>query len=255
MRYGYNTDFLNEDSELRSYFLGLFVSDGWIDAQGSVRVSSSDRQIISDLATATDYINKITETRNRRYKGAPGFTGTIQYRLSYAGPIFEIMSSLSFKPEKTGNEFIPAGISGETFHHFVRGLSDGDGSFGIYKDRKCELLKWGLSCESASFLREIHSSLVELSVVAGGAVSPGDTKQQLQFGHADAVRLGKWMYQDSTIQLDRKYKIWLAGTEVYRSRRTWTLAELEMVRRGSYPPERTRHQYLMKRYHLGLGYR
>ena len=116
----YDTKFLDTESELRSYFLGLFMADGWIDNKGGVHISLVDKQIIDDLVVATNYTNKVLNIVRKNNFGIQNM-----YRISYY-KLYDKMKALGFIEKKTGNEFIPERIT-YTFHHFLRGLSDGDG--------------------------------------------------------------------------------------------------------------------------------
>jgi len=248
MKYGYDMEFLNSDTELRSYFLGLYVADGWRSGhRRSIYISLSDYDLIEQVVELTQYTNKIHSRCNKSFTTQER-TGKIQYTLTYGGPVFDAIVELGFPVVKTGNEFIPSGISDITFPHFVRGLSDGDGCFNILPNG---LLRWILSSKSESFLFQLGNCLRDLSVVAKLPVAnKSHGCMSYQIAHTDAIRLGHWMYDDCNIALNRKRAVWLSGCDRESAHKGWTKTELELLKSGIEPIGRTHQACIAKRYYL-----
>jgi len=236
----YDLSFINTDCELRSYFLGLWMSDGWLDWVNRICISSSDSQIIEDLVVRLKFTNKITKQRNRKFRSSE-YSGTFQYTLAIRHPILtNWMKSLGAVISKTGHEFIPECISSNTFHHFLRGYSDGDGSLFItnHKQANRRYLMWGLTSKEPDILINILSYLRSKSIIAAPGCNPRryNHKCQLNLGHVDSLRLCKYIYQDATIKLDRKYQVYLLGlsTAPILRHRLWTAAEdMQLLTTGS----------------------
>lgn len=249
----YSTTFLDCDSELRSYFLGFFVTDGWLSWRGtkskSVHISSTDRQVIDDLATATRYTNKIVSSSRGGYPRS----GT-DHRLSYARDVRDRVLELGFTNRKTGHEFIPSGISDTTFHHFIRGVSDGDGSIELRRDGR---ISWSLISASEAFLCDILDQLKERRVVVARRVHikprPGHSFR-IRLSLSDTLNLCEYMYKEATLCIHRKREVYrrsLAEAAPLHSQRLWSLEELEMCRCGSVPPGRSLAAYKCKRWEQG----
>ncbi len=243
---GYNLDFLDKDNELRSYFLGLYMADGWMDQKGNFFISSVDKQLIDDLVLRLNYTNIITESKNLTYNPD---SKSISYRIGFCKKeLRHKMKKLGFTVNKTGHEFIPNCISNETFHHFLRGLSDGDGhfSFANIKSRNTKSLEWGITCASESFLQILINKLRNESICAYNNVSVRKRKNanayEIKLSHHDSVKLGNFIYNKSSLYLIRKYEKFLSG-KAFKCKRNprWTKQEIEMAIRGIIPKNRTKN--------------
>lgn len=257
--HNYNDDFFNCISEHQAYFLGFFMADGWLASAGGARISSIDIDIISQLAEITDYANKITTSRNKSFNRID-LTGTTQYHLAFAegSGITQFLKGQGFVVKKTGNEFIPLCIDTQNLRHFMRGLSDGDGTLGIYNcghegGKEYPILRWSLVSASLAFVKSISESLY-LNGITSALRSPdrGQTTYRLQLAHADAVRLCNWIYDDATVMLQRKYNIYRQACSLDRQRNTWTNTEDKLVLQGILPLNRSRHQCYMRLWNKGL---
>lgn len=248
-------DFISEEeSELRSYFIGFWIADGWMDTTlRQVRVSSIDEQIIRDLAKAIGYTNKIYEQKNRKF-GSKELSGTTQYSISL-NSIFvtHYLIKMGYDRLKTGNEFLPQSV---LFRHFMRGLSDGDGSFFIHKDKGNKRLGWQLSSASGTFLQDILDKLRSESVVGSrSSVRADRSLYRICLAHHDSLRLADWMYLDATIKLERKYLVYVGGQKLAVDPRgkQWTKAEKQMLREGHDLPWRSKSSVATMRWRLGLS--
>lgn len=249
----YNPNFLATDNELRSYFLGLWITDGWIEAKKPyARISSIDDQIINDLVKVLEFKNKILLTKNRKMQDRSQFTGTIQKHLCFSGKIPQYLRILGFSNKKTGNEFVPDCISDSTFPHFIRGVIDGDGTFLIAKDRNQQRLMCSIVSASEKFLQQILDRLLQLGVIGSNSkVVKNKTCYCIRFGHEDSIRIGDFIYKDAFLKLDRKYLIYLRGKELpIRQKRSWTSTEVQQIQQGIVPIGRTKRQCECKLWHL-----
>lgn len=199
----YNPNFMIKDCELRSYFLGLFLADGCFAKYNVIIFSSSDKQLIYDLAKMTEYKNCISKgVRKNRPKSKP------MYTIGYSGPIVKDFLRLGFSPGyKTDKLFIPDEISDQTFRHFLRGFIDGDGCFSTNSANKGnnKYLELNICSLCHSFLVDLHERLFELGIVSRGKIKKGRKVYHLRFGHYDAMNIGNFVYYDTAIRLDRKY--------------------------------------------------
>lgn len=207
----YDINFLKTESELRSYFLGLFMADGWIDNKNGVYISVCDKQIIDDLVRATNYTNTITHIIKKNNFGKQNM-----YRIGYQKLNIE-MRELGFNESKTGNEFIPTKIE-NTFNHFLRGLSDGDGSF-YYSERKSgNYLSWELISASEEFLKNIEFKIKDhIGINNNIKVHPRQGTKMPVFRircnqNNVTMKLADFMYKNCNLKLKRKYDIVKSAT-------------------------------------------
>jgi len=172
----------------------------------------------------------------------------------------QVLKSLGFTSDKTGNEFIPEGCDGEWFPHFLRGLSDGDGSMSIVVNRRDERLQWSLVCACKEFLEHIVQRLHERGLVGqkvgvlakgGSGKKKGSRKMfKLSLGHADSVAIGEYMYADASLKLERKYDIWCSGRAIQTNHRHWSRHEIGLARDGVCPEGRSKSAYYAMRRRL-----
>lgn len=236
----YDLSFIESENELRSYFLGLWMADGWVNGN-SVRISLSDYQLISDLASMLRYRNKILETRNRKF-GSTELSGTTQYHIVLTNKhLARWMTGLGPVYKKTGKEFIPHCVSVSTFNHFLRGLSDGDGSFIITESGT--RLMYSLVSASAVFLNTVLDALRSSSVIAAPRlhVRRAQTTYVFNLGHTDSVRLGDYIYLNATVKMNHKYECYQKGKNIAKTRsyKLWTREEDRLLLTGGYPPTRS----------------
>lgn len=242
----YDADFLDHDTELRSYFLGLFVADGWMGNSNNAYIALNDQQIINDIVRVTNYRNKITMIKNKKWK-TNELSGTISYRISYAKRPGSVLRQLGFTNHKTGNEFIPSGISHTTFRHFLRGLSDGDGTMNLVSNRGRLYPQWGLVCANKSLLQNILDRLRNVISSSRVTVLEKQTEKghiyKLQLGPYDSVAIGEFMYKDSTLRIDRKHDVWCRCKKIKLHHHQWSQHEIDQALMGVVPEGRSRSSY------------
>jgi hypothetical protein len=244
----YDLHFLDRDDELRAYFLGLFMADGWLSRRGQAYVSLNDKQLIDDLTVATKYRANITRIPLRKW-GTKKLSGSYSYRIGFGYRPAQVLRELGITAEKTGHEIIPP-LSDTMFPHFLRGVSDGDGTMGVVKNRGRSYLQWSLVSASREFLEGILARLGS-RISSRASVHQKKTKRghiyKLQFGQSDSLAVGELAYTGSTLRLNRKYAVWLVGKELPLHHRSWTLEEVALVKLGQRPGRRSMSAFYSKR--------
>lgn len=241
--------FLNQESELRSYFLGLFMADGWINKNGFY-ISLVDKDLIDNLACLTNNQNKITECKNKISR-----TG---YRIGfYNKQDIDKMIELGFSivENKTGNEFIPKCITKNNFNHFLRGLSDGDGHYSLIKNRNNKQLEWGITCANKYFLQNIVNFLIENSIISNEKHTVRERYSKncykLSLGHHDSIRVGNFIYNQANVFLERKKQVYETSKLINCERNPkWTKNEINLIKDGILPEGRTKSAMYAKLYYL-----
>jgi hypothetical protein len=121
---------------------------------------------------------------------------------------------LGGKPRKSFCETKIPSIPDSLFRHFVRGFFDGDGSiyYRTYKNRHNKMTSALASSFTAGkatgkFLELFRNKLRKCIPVGNKKISRGVAKK-LAFNQYDTMLLCDWMYQNATVFLNRKKKIW-----------------------------------------------
>lgn len=222
-----NYEFLKQDTQVRAYFLGIFMADGSL-SNTSVNMDLIDKQIIYDLADRIGYHKPISN-----YVSNTSFGITNKYRITLSSKkAVNDLVSLGFTVgPKTGKEFIPECVKQDKMTHFLRGLSDGDGCFTIIKNRANSYLEWNITCPNKEFLEEILLFLRQHSIISYSGhsvrIRPSKNCYRISLGHHDAIRLGEYLYKDSSIHLERKKQKWENGLKIScKKLAKWTYQEL-----------------------------
>ncbi len=252
----YDPNFLDRDDELRAYFLGLFMADGWVTAKGPAYLALNDCQIINDLARALKYTLKVQMIPLRKWGGI-GLSGKHAYRIGFQGRPAEALREMGFTAQKTGHEFIPSVITPMMFPHFLRGFSDGDGTMGLVQNHGKARLQWGVVSASHDFLTLL---LERIRACLGPRVSVGRKKKphggwmyRIQLGQKDSVTIGGIMYADQTICLQRKYLTWAQMKATSTANRRWSTHEIEQARLGILPTGRSKAAFYALRRKMALA--
>lgn len=238
--YGYDLGFLDKNTPLRSRFLGLFVTDGHMNRRNEVVIGSIDKEMIYQIKNGVKYTNKVRVIN----KGKPRQTF---YRLDFATPIGKKMQSFGFAPGvKTGKEFIPDCITKSSFSKFLQGVIEGDGSFRLTN-------KIYLTCSIASaskkFLNDILQRLRLIKVVRGGSIGPGHGIWSLCFSQADAISLGRYIYNGTNrkTRLNRKFDRWSKFKHIKMQRQIQKNTTCNLCAASAYSKDLCKHHY-MKQY-------
>lgn len=256
---GYDITFMDTDSEFRSYFLGLYMTDGWMDNSRGLYISLSDEQIINDIVEKTQYTNKILNITSKTIYGEQNM-----FRIAYCN-LYDAFINIGFPIKKTGNEFIPKEISDDTFCHFLRGLSDGDGCFYLSNGTKRkdgtynQYLQWEITCASKEFLYEVLNNITK-------HIGENNIRVEKRSGtiipvfrlrcnkHNEAINLAKFMYKNNTIKLNRKYDLYKSVENiVVKELKPWTKEEILMLYNNMRPPNRSPTNISNKKRSLSLN--
>jgi hypothetical protein len=165
---------------------------------------------------------------------------------------------LGFTSRKTGNEFIPSGISRKNFRHFLRGFSDGDGSMCLVPSYGKKVLSWELTCASREFLEALIARIRQEKIIHTMGPCVYEKKQRknkrekpvfkVAMGHADSVAVGQFMYLDASLKLKRKHRNWQLGAKIQLAFRHWSASEISLAMAGTVPKGRSKAAYYAIRY-------
>ena len=199
--------FDNIDCEEKAYFLGLLYADGcnhYNDKKKKVTISLQfgDKEILSKFSTAlygVDFLQSI--------KGRNG--GQDQFRLNISSKhISNKLNELGCIPNKSLLLKFPEWLRSDLKQHFIRGYFDGDGSLSSSKRRLINDYQWSL-VSTRDFCNEISkiiSSELGIHVIKKDTCGNGITTTICVRGNNQILKLSNWIYADSNVYLERKYK-------------------------------------------------
>lgn len=210
-----NHTLFDQWSEQSAYIFGFWLADGNISLNKSPHgntftkrfsIYNTDLQVLSDIGKV---IGLKPLSKKRR-----GTHQILYYIQANSWKLFDFCYSFTNTTNKSGNTLNLPEVPKESFHHFVRGFFDGDGSihWKTYKTRhgkEIMSLQTAFSSGNAtgSFLEQLRDRLMAFIPVGNKKVASG-TSRKLSFNQYDSMLLCEWMYKDATIFMKRKKKIW-----------------------------------------------
>lgn len=212
--YTYSRDFFKEiNTEEKAYWLGFLVADGYV----SKTKDNTSWSVGIDLKKS-DY--KHLKKFNKSLNGNVEVVFRDRERFDR---ICEIASIRFFSKEmaedlvaqgcgykKTFDIEFPKNIKEDLLRHFIRGFFDGDGSLYFYNHSEAKHIQYvGCNFTSASegFLLQLREELYNLDIFS--FMTKFRNCHQLSIRRqADVLVFLKYLYDDSTVYLDRKFNLY-----------------------------------------------
>ncbi len=195
-----NEGFFNViNDERKSYWLGFMMADG------CVRIGRKKDKTVSISLQSRDSDHLV------KFKEAIGTAIPIQcYHYEYrhdlarvqicSSRLFDDLVSHGCIPNKSLVVEFPRNIPGKLYRHFIRGYFDGDGWVSVYHT-------FGIVGGESMLIsiREIFHRFIGLNVVKFVHDKQTDHILRLQYrGRRQFSKIYRWLYDDSTVWLDRK---------------------------------------------------
>ncbi len=181
-------------SDDMAYAVGLVASDGCLQRDGRVVLTSKDREL---LETFRRIVGAEVTIRSR----SGGF-GVITEDVWINRPgLYDFMLAVGLTPAKS-KTIGPLNIPEEYLLHFVRGVLDGDGTIVILHDKRSRLpmLQTKFFSASKPFLEWLWISLRQTGIVEGGTIytfnRPFRQLYSLMFAKSDSIRLLQALYKN-----------------------------------------------------------
>lgn len=216
------------NSEHKAYWLGFLYADGCNYAKlSAIKLSLQDidieilkkfkKDLQSNRPISTTNIKK--KYPNRQNLACVSINSpTMSKRLSELGCVPNKTFLLSFPTETQ--------VPSKLIRHFIRGYFDGDGclTFGHYSKFKTLVGQVNVVstldfCESLQriLIRELN---IKGCISHDKRLTNKPTRSLHIKGNLQCIKLLQWMYEDSTIFLERKHNKYLAYYELFKNRRT-----------------------------------
>lgn len=208
-RLGLNTTrFLTLD-EHSAYWLGFIMADGYVlrttklykrPNRLSINLSAKDKH---HLEKFKDFIG--TDSDIKVYSPQRIYAKYDMCRLDVNSTVLcETLANFEIRENKTGNEKFPVSIPDRLIRHFIRGFFDGDGSVSNPTNRSGATFS---ICSSFGILSYIQTYLVSdcgLSFTKIIKDKRHDNVFSLVYTGTQTSRIYDYLYQDSTVYLERK---------------------------------------------------
>jgi hypothetical protein len=200
-RYTLDATFFNViDTEEKAYWLGFVFADGSVIRPGAgnwilrIELHRRDEGHLRKFLTALQSTVPVKPSKDPRYCYVQICSRELCDGLKHHGCV----------PNKTAVHGTPI-LRKDLYRHFYRGVTDGDGSLLSYRTGTSYGWRYEL-VGSPTFVREFQEWLVPLALVRFTKLASSGRVLAVRYTGSEQVeRIGRLLYADSTVYLDRKY--------------------------------------------------
>lgn len=189
------------DTEAKAYTLGFITADG-CNCGNSLQISVADRDIIEKIRDAMGHTGPV------RVIPPKGKVKQTQYEIRVCST--RVCDALTLKGCPRRKSLItrfptPDIVPPHLLRHYIRGVFDGDGS--LYRTTN----GWHFGVAGTEALLSPMFDLIrrETGIVVGGVYAQGKISVLKIPGIKNATSVLNWLYQDSSIYMDRKKNLFL----------------------------------------------
>ncbi|MBI2523150.1 hypothetical protein HYW19_02050 [Candidatus Woesearchaeota archaeon] len=208
-----NHHFFKKWSEEMAYILGFIAADGCIAKNRSsyklyFSIHEKDKDLLEKIRKILAPKNKVSYYKKER-----------MYHFSFASTeMYNDLMKLGVTIRKTFT-IMPPKIPKEYLRHYLRGLFDGDGCIHIFKRKDCVRTLPSVSLvgniNMVNYVRKVFNNLTNSKLKAYKITAKyGNIMGKLNYTCKNAVKILDFLYKNSNIYLDRKYKKCLHIKEV-----------------------------------------
>lgn len=205
-KYSWDESVIKIDMELRYYLLGICMADSSVNFKKKsglitgINLTSCDIDILEKIKNRLSLTSDITPVRipKEGHKQA--------YYLLFSSHIGRTIYDIGMTGYVKKNRKLPD-MPDKYFSHFLRGYFDGDGSLSVrcrYKDSKDFIISINCHPILAEGLHNKLSNILNLPKVFYEDGVVGD----ITYYAENAKILSKYLYENATIYMERKYKIY-----------------------------------------------
>jgi len=194
-------DNINEES---SYWLGFLAADGSVSKDAKyVELTLKDLEHVEKFRDFLESDHKISK---RTVKS----NGAMTYRIIVGSTyLCNRLIELGIVNRKTYKELvIPDEITNNNLRHYIRGYFDGDGHIKRTSSNKLLLNCIEITAYDEESLNVIKTSIKNATDIDTHIRHYEGKPPKLLGNKENSTKLLKWMYENATIYLDRKYEIY-----------------------------------------------
>jgi len=200
------------DSELKAYWIGMLLTDGWVQkhkgqAEIGIQLQAGDKEHLESLRQLLGTTNNIIETKKTLLDGSIHKC----YRLTVKSDIMAAdLARYGIVPNKSSKmKIYPSLIPKSLFRHFIRGIFDGNGSAHVDKNKQLRIKFYG-TYDVVQFIN--HYLWQELDVTYRNELSISSSLYQpvyqLEYSKWDDVnKIAAYLYDGATVFLGRKREV------------------------------------------------
>lgn len=194
------------DSEIKAYTIGLITADGSVSKKSNsvtICLTKDDGyllEIINEKLLDGLGIMFLSHKEDKKPRMVLNFSG---------GKIKNRLADFNIVPNKTYSlKELSSLIPKEYYHHYIRGLFDGDGVCSYYKSHeKIRKVRIGYCSHEKEFVADFQSFLCEkLNLSKNKLFNTGGCWQCSWGSNHDIKAFFDYIYKDATIFLGRKHK-------------------------------------------------
>lgn len=132
-KYSYDKSYFEKiDSPEKAYFLGFIMADGCISNKSLIiNIQERDRKILDLFKESIRYTGEIQFIKRAR----PTWQDQVKIQI-HDLDLVKQLENLGIFERKSLNLRFPNYITSDLINHFIRGYFDGDGSVGIYDNKR-----------------------------------------------------------------------------------------------------------------------
>jgi len=222
--------FCSIDTEIKAYFLGLIIADGNVFIKGKQNRQAS---ISITLDEEDKYIlDKFKEELNINTSVASDGRGCYQIAIR-SNLMASDLSKYGIVPNKSFITYLPTvGINDNLMPHLIRGIMDGDGNIFMKKTDK-KFLHAISFCGSNKLMSDISDYLYNKLLLKTKPKVYNYLNRKLSEikiqGKEDILKYGNWIYNNSSIFLLRKKKIYDQFIEYYSYNKILDIENPEVI--------------------------
>lgn len=198
--------FCDINSPDKAYFLGWMVSDGWINKKGmGISLNKKDENILYLYKKYINYQGNIgSYTTKNKYKSE------MRYLILTSESIKNDLAKWGVVPRKSHKTYFPP-IPKQLYHHFIRGIFDGDGT--IDNTKKSEKFAIIGNIDLIQKIQEILIEKCKFKLTKLQKLNDKNTVIVTYGGKFQCETFYNWLYKDcEDLYLKRKKekfeKIW-----------------------------------------------
>lgn len=211
-KYSLNEHYFDEiDSPEKSYILGLLYADGSNNEKKytiSISLQENDKDTLEKIRLLVES-EKPLEYLDYSNKHDNGYTYKNQYRLLFfSSYMCKTLKEKGVYPNKSLKLEFPIWIDEEYVRHFIRGYFDGDGCVCFSNNGNCIVTITSTESFCSVFKNYIESLLKIHVTITDASCHNGITKVVSISGKNQVKKFLDYIYNDSTIHLERKYKLY-----------------------------------------------
>lgn len=187
------------NTEQKAYILGWIASDGSIKTNNTIviNIHQKDQEILEKIK------NCISQKLILKFQNRKNASPMVSLCLNSKEMCLDVCSHLKINPGKKAYKMRLPDLEEGLMWHFIRGYFDGDGSIRQVTDRS-------LDCSIASVCKPIKEKIQDFCKISC-SVNP----DSVYWSTDNAMKFLNRLYQNSSIQLDRKYKIYQEWKNMY----------------------------------------